>query len=70
MHLIDDRNDLVHANVSRPTIINRSQKGKPRLTIEILTKRQPGHAVNIVYDLVAKLNEACGLPLPDYLERP
>lgn len=68
--LIDDRNDLVHANVSWPTPINNPQEEKLLLTKEDLTERKPGYAVNIVYDLVVKLNKACGLQPPDYLKRP
>ena len=67
--LVDFRNCLIHARVSRPQTAGRSESQLPFPTIEQLQTLKPGWAVGVVTALIRELHAATGTEEPDWLGR-
>jgi len=65
--LIEYRNHLVHAHVSRPRSPSQPPESNPKISPEDINKLSPGRARDIVKTLVLDLHNALGSKLPDYL---
>jgi len=65
--LVDFRNGLVHGRASRPDAEGISDAERPEPTAEQLQQCRSGWAVKVVTDVIKKLHEAVGTPLPDWI---
>jgi hypothetical protein len=67
--LVDFRNGLIHARISRPQTAGLSESQLPFPTIEQLQTLEPGWAVGVVTALIRELHVATGTEEPDWLVR-
>jgi hypothetical protein len=66
--LVDFRNGLIHANISKPHSAALKQKERPYPTAEMLEKLEPGWPTNTVRELVIQLHKAVGTDSPTWLQ--
>ena len=68
--LVDYRNALVHAHLSRASIIGASETLEPQNTINELRELTSGWAVKVVATLTRRLNSAAGTKTPYWVVDP
>jgi hypothetical protein len=68
--LIDFRDGVLHASVSRPDASDSPPDKEPVPSIEDFQNLPRGHATEIVRTLILNLHNAAGTPAPDWLQTP
>ena len=68
--LIDYRNGVMHGHTSRPLTNPQPEKEQPNPSANVLDELPPGWAVSVVFQVVRRLHEAWGSPMPEWLMEP
>lgn len=68
--LVEYRNGLVHASVSRPETRGQPVGEAPLPSLSTLNQIKPGQATRVVLELVRDFHQAAGIPVPSWLVDP